>query len=81
MEELDVTDGFSVHDYRRGLKLLEQGRSTMLLANRAPYACPVCGEPFDRLLVTERDAHSVSSAPDGPLCLARTDGQLLILTH
>lgn len=81
MESLDVENGFSVHDYRDGLKLLEQGRKRMSLENRRGYACPVCGEAFDRLLVVEDGEFSFSQAPPSPLCLLTTDDQLLVLTH
>ena len=57
MEQLDVEGGFSIHEYRSGLKLLEQGRSTTTVENRAEYPCPVCGNPFDRLLVAEDGEH------------------------
>ena len=76
-----MTDGFSIHDYRRGLKLLRQDGATTLVENREGYACPACGEPFDRLLVTEQPAHSFSSAPPGPICVLRTDEKLLVFTH
>jgi hypothetical protein len=79
MERLDVSDGFDPHDYRHGLKLLGRGRETARFANRAPFACPACGDPFDRLLVTDRDEHSFED-PE-PFCLVRTDGSLLVLTH
>jgi hypothetical protein len=41
MERFDVSDGFNVHDYRHGLKLLEEARETMSLVNREDFACPV----------------------------------------
>ncbi|MDZ7850211.1 MAG: flagella cluster protein [Halodesulfurarchaeum sp.] len=81
MPTLDVEDGFSVHDYREGLKLLRQGGETMTLANREEYTCPVCDEPFDRLLVTESQSLSFSKAPADPICLRATDSRLLVLTH
>jgi len=81
MKELDVENGFSVHDHRDGLKLLEQGRTRMRLENRSGYACPVCGDAFDQLLVTDDGEASFSRAPPNPLCVLATDGQLLVLTH
>jgi hypothetical protein len=81
MEPLDVADGFSIHDHRSGLKLLEQGRSTTTLANREPYACPVCGEAFDRLLVAEDGALSFDGGLPAPVCLLGTGEELLVLTH
>jgi len=80
MEQLDVSDGFDVHDYRHGLKLLRQDRGTMTLANRDGFACPACGEPFERLFVSERRTSSFSD-PGTAFCLARTDERLLVLTH
>ncbi len=81
MKSLDVTDGFSIHDYRHGLKLLRQDGATRLVENREGYACPACGEPFDRLLVTDERGHSFKNAPSGPICVLRTDEKLLVLTH
>jgi len=80
MEELDVSDGFDVHDYRHGLKLLKQDRETMALANRDGFACPACGERFEKLFVSERRENTFSN-PASPICLVRTDEQLLLLTH
>lgn len=80
MNRLDVTDGFDVHEYRHGLKLLEQDRETMHLANRTDFACPACGEPFDRLLVSEKRENTFGT-PGGPFCVVRTDEELLLLTH
>jgi hypothetical protein len=81
MEVLEIADGFSVHDYRHGLKLLQQDADSMTLANREGFGCPACGEPFDRLLVAEDDSISFDAAPSGPLCVVRTGSQLLVLTH
>jgi hypothetical protein len=80
MAVLDVDGGFDIHDHRRGLKLLSEDRETMHLANRDGLACPACGEPFDRLLVSEKRANTFGD-PGSPFCLVRTDEQVLILTH
>lgn len=81
MTTLSVEGGFSVHDYRYGLKLLREDGETMTLSNREGFKCPACGEAFDRLLVAETESVSVSTPPDGPLCVVGTDEQLLVLTH
>lgn len=81
MTRLDVSDGFDVHDYRTKLKLLKQDRGTMYLQNREGCLCPACGRPFDRLFVSDQSEVTFDSAPNGPICLARTDDQLLVLTH
>jgi hypothetical protein len=80
MEQLDLSDGFDVHEYRHGLKLLQENRETMHLANRDGFACPACGEPFERLFVSEQRTNSFGN-PGSPFCLARTDEKLLLLTH
>jgi len=80
METLAVEDGFDVHDYRHGLKLLKEDRETMHLANREEFACPACGAAFERLFVTERRTTTFGD-PGGPFCLVRTDDELLLLTH
>ncbi|MBV0924523.1 flagella cluster protein [Halomicroarcula limicola] len=80
MERLDVSDGFDVHDYRHGLKLLKQDRGSMTLENRHGFACPACGERFDRLFVSENRENTFGK-PSSPICLVRTDERLLLLTH
>ena len=81
MTTLDLEGGFSVHDYRHGLKLLQQDGATMTLANREGFGCPACGEPFERLLVAEDRTLSFDRAPTDPFCVARTEDSLLVLTH
>ena len=81
MTTLDVDGGFSVHDYRHGLKLVQQDRDTETYENRDGFECPACGDPFDRLLVTEESTLSFDAAPNGPFCLARAPDSLLVLTH
>ncbi|MFB6243984.1 MAG: flagella cluster protein [Halobaculum sp.] len=81
MDRLDISDGFDVHDYRSDLKLLKQDANSMQLANRSELGCPCCGEPFDRLFVTEDDCVTFGSAPSGPICVARTDDQTLVAAH
>jgi hypothetical protein len=81
MEELDVSDGFNVHEYRHGLKLLREDRETTALANpENRFTCPACGEAFERLLVSEKRANTFGD-PGRPFCVVRTGGKLLVLTH
>ena len=80
MTTLEVSDGFDIHDYRHGLKLLKQDRGTMTLANRDDFRCPACEDVFGRLFVTENRTSSFDD-PGRPFCLARTDDALLVLTH
>lgn len=81
MTVLDIEDGFSIQDYRHGLKLLTEDGDTTVVANRDGFGCPACEAEFERLLVASRDTVSFSSAPEGPVCVARTPEQLLVLTH
>lgn len=80
MEQLDVTGGFDVHEYRHGLKLITEDRKTMHLENRDGFGCPACGKPFEKLFVTEKRANTFGN-PGSPFCLVRTDEELLMLTH
>ncbi|MHB9286561.1 flagella cluster protein [Halobacteriales archaeon Cl-PHB] len=80
METLDVAEGFDVHDYRHGLKLLQEDRGTIHLANRNDFACPACGKPFEKLFVTEKRENTFGD-PGSPFCIVRADDQLLLLTH
>jgi hypothetical protein len=80
MEQLDVDDGFDVHDYRHGLKLLQEGRETIHLENREGFACPACGQRFERLFASEKHKNTFGN-PDSPFCVVRTDEQILLLTH
>lgn len=81
MPTLDVAEGFDVHEYREGFKLLQETRETIQLENRAPFDCPACGKPFEKLFVTEKRQNTFGSPP-GPFCLVRSDtDQLLLFTH
>jgi len=80
MTKLDIEDGFDVHDYRHGLKLLKQDRGTMTLENREGFLCPACERRFERLFVSEKRTNSFGD-PGASFCLVRTDEKLLLLTH
>ncbi len=80
MTQLDITDGFTIHEYRHGLKLIKDDGQTIHLENRKEFACPACGNPFEKLFVSEKRTNSFGN-PGGPFCLARTDEKLLLLTH
>jgi hypothetical protein len=80
MTTLDVADGFDVHDYRHGLKLVREDRQTMHLENRDDFACPACGKVFEKLLVSEKRTNTFGN-PGSPFCVVRTDDRILLLTH
>ncbi|GAB3670823.1 DUF7385 family protein [Halopiger thermotolerans] len=81
MDRIDLEGGFSIHDYRAKLKLLNDTGETRTLENRRELQCPACDRAFDRLFVTERETATFETAPERPFCLARTDEKLLLLTH
>lgn len=81
MQPLDIADGFDVHDYRHGLKLIREDRETMHLENREEnFACPACEKPFEKLFVSEQRTNSFGD-PGTAFCIARTPEKLLVLTH
>jgi predicted RNA-binding Zn-ribbon protein involved in translation (DUF1610 family) len=81
MEQLDISGGFDVHDYRHGLKLLQESRETKQLENRGnEFTCPACGKRFDRLFISKKRTNTFDD-PGTPFCIARTDTKLLVLTH
>lgn len=80
MDTLDISDGFDVHEYRHGLKLIQETRETMQLENRNGFACPACGKEFETLFVSEKRTNKFGK-PNAPFCLVRTDDELLLLTH
>ncbi len=81
MEQLDLSNGFDVHEYRHGLKLIQETRETMQLENRSgEFACPACGKRFEKLFVSEKRVNSFGN-PGTSFCIARADDQLLLLTH
>ncbi|MFB6078849.1 MAG: flagella cluster protein [Halarchaeum sp.] len=81
MARIALDEPFDLHAHREGFKLIRQGGETLSLANRDDYECPACGRVFERLFVAERETVTFGSAPDGPVCLARTPTQLLVCTH
>lgn len=81
VQQLDIADGFDVHDHRDGLKVLKQDSDSWQLLNRDGYACPACDRVFDRLFVTTNRTVTFDSPPTSPICLARTPDELLLLTH
>lgn len=81
MERIDISAGFSIHDYRTKLKLLHDDGETRTLENRAELGCPSCGRAFTRLFVTENVTASFDTPPERPFCLARTESKLLLLAH
>ncbi len=78
---IELAGGFSIHDYRTKLKLLNDAGTTRTLENREGLLCPACEREFDRLFVTEEQTASFETPAERPFCLARTDEKLLLCTH
>jgi hypothetical protein len=81
MTSLDVSNGFDVHAHREDLKLIAQSSDTYHLENRSDCICPACGNAFDRLFVAESRGVTFENPPTSPICLYRTDEQVLMTTH
>lgn len=71
MGRLDVSGGFDVHDYRDGLQVLEPKRDRNVPRESRGLRLPRLRPAFERLTVAELSELTVSSAPDGPICIAR----------
>lgn len=75
-----MTDGFDVHAVRHALKLLADDGETAIFDNRGGVACPVCGDPFDEVLVSRARTQQVQ--PDRPLDLCLLDAdEFHLFTH
>jgi hypothetical protein len=81
MTQLDVDPTFDVHAHREDLKLIAQSSDTVHLENRSGCVCPACGNTFDRLFVADGRDATLENPPTSPICLYRTDEQLLMTTH
>ncbi|MFB6164952.1 MAG: flagella cluster protein [Haloarculaceae archaeon] len=82
MERLGDGDGpIDVHEHRHGLKLHRETRETALWENKAPYACPACGEAFEQLYVTEKRDNTFSPSRATPFCVRREPERLLVFRH
>jgi hypothetical protein len=76
-----MADRFDQHAVRHRMKLLRDTGETTLYENRDGVACPACGDPFDRLLLTDRATHSFDIGDGGRLCLKREGDRALVAMH
>lgn len=63
------------------MKLLRDDGDVTLYENRDDVACPGCGDPFSRLLLTERRAHAFDVDDADRLCVVHEDERLLVCLH
>ena len=74
-------DQFDQHAVRHRMKLLRSDGDVTLYENRDEVECPACGDPFSRILLTERRRHSFDLADAARLCVSREDDRLAVCTH
>ena len=76
-----MADRFDQHAVRHRMKLLRDDGYVTLYENRDGVACPACADPFSRLLLTERRAHSFDLDGTGRVCVTHEDERLVVCTH
>ena len=76
-----MAERFDQHAVRHRMKLLRDDGDVTLYENRDGVPCPACGDAFDRLLLTEREAHSFDAGDTARLCVAHEDERLVVCTH
>ena len=76
-----MADRFDQHAVRHRMKLLRDDGDATLYENRDGVHCPACGDPFTRLLLTERRTHSFGLDDSERLCVARERDRLVVCTH
>ncbi|MGQ4555652.1 DUF7385 family protein [Halobellus sp. GM3] len=76
-----MADRFDQHAVRHRMKLLRDGGDVTLYENRDGVPCPACGDPFARVLLTERHSHSFGLADAERLCVTRDNDRLVVCTH
>lgn len=63
------------------MKLLTDDGDVTLYENRDGVRCPACGDPFSRLLLTERRTHSFDLAGTDRVCVTHEGDRLVVCTH
>jgi transposase len=82
MEQLGDGDGpIDIHDYRHGLKLIEETRETSLWNNKQRYACPACGKPFEQLFISEQSHNTFNPGSATPFCIRHEADRILMFRH
>ncbi|RQG86775.1 flagella cluster protein [Natrarchaeobius halalkaliphilus] len=72
---------FDVHDHRHRMKLLRDDGATAAYDNRTQLQCPVCSNPFDRLLLIKTETISFPKNDGIPFCLVHRDDDIALFRH
>lgn len=73
--------GVDFEAVRHRVKLVEDTGDSRLFENRDGVPCPVCEEPFDEALETERRTEQLSPPGSLTLCLLNGEEKLVLFTH
>ncbi len=73
--------GFDVHEHRHALKQIRDAGETSLWENRGGVSCPACGEPFDRLFTSRKEATRFPENDGTAFCLVRDDDAVHLFRH
>jgi PIN domain nuclease of toxin-antitoxin system len=76
-----MADRFDQHAARHRMKLLTDDGDVTLYENRDGVQCPACADPFARLLLTERRAHSFDLAGTDRVCVTHEGDRLVVCAH
>lgn len=76
-----MPERFDQHAVRHRMKLLRDEGDVTLYENREGVRCPACSDPFSRLLLTERRAHSFDLDQTDRVCVTHEDERLVVCTH
>jgi len=66
---------------RHRVKLLEDTGGSRLFDNRDGVECPVCGEPFDEALESERRTEQLTPRSGLSFCLVNETTRVVLFTH
>jgi hypothetical protein len=82
MERLGDDQGpIDVHEYRHGLKLRTQTRTTSHWENKRGYACPACDAAFEELFISEKRHNTFDPPSADPFCIRHEADRILLFRH
>ncbi len=76
-----MATAFDIHEHRHQLKQRRDSGDTQLFDARDRIACPVCGEPFERLFRAERSAVQFPENDGARFCLVHNEEAILLFRH